>query len=528
MSIRDTASSPPDRPGGRSGVPSDAARGAPDATTISRRGILSDLDSHLRRLALVVVLGSIMSILDTTIVNVAIPTFARDFRAPLSTVQWVSTGYLLALAMTIPLTGWAVERFGAKRMWIASLALFLLGSALSGAAWSVQSLIVFRILQGIGGGMIMPIGQSIMATAAGPQRMGRVMSLLGVPMLLGPVLGPVVGGLILDSVSWRWIFYVNIPIGIVAIALAVKFLPGHEKTDRAYKLDFLGLVLLSPGLGLVVYGLSRAGHGSAVSVFAPAVTGAALIAAFVLHAVRTKVTPLIDVLLFRDRQFAAAAVTTFSFGAALFGGMFLLPIYYQVVRGQTALTAGLLMAPQGIGAAMVMPLAGKFTDRYGAGRVVPAGLVVAALGTVAYTQLGAHTSFAFLAVSLFVRGIGFGFVMMPAISAAYQSLAGPQVPRASTAINIVQRIGGSIGTALVAVVLEHQISVQVHGLSGGLSEASTAPPSVVANVSQPLATAFANTFWWVLAMTVLALIPGLLLARMPSSRASGIAPASAD
>ncbi|HEV3131002.1 MAG TPA: MFS transporter, partial [Acidimicrobiales bacterium] len=183
----------------------------PSGRASSARG-LAGIDPHLRRLALVVVLGTIMSILDTTIVNVAIATLARDFHSPLSTVQWVSTGYLLALAMVIPLTGWAMERFGAKRMWIISLVLFLAGSALCGASWSVQSLIVFRVLQGIGGGMIMPIGQSILATAAGPQRMGRVMSLLGVPMLLGPVLGPVLGGLIVDTVSWRWIFYVNIPI----------------------------------------------------------------------------------------------------------------------------------------------------------------------------------------------------------------------------------------------------------------------------------------------------------------------------
>ena len=517
MTTSDTADTTP-------GDPVDAA----STGDTGSRGVLAGLDPHLKRLALVVVLGSIMSILDTTIVNVAIPTFARDFRAPLSSVQWVSTGYLLALAMTIPLTGWAVERFGAKRMWIVSLALFLVGSALSGASWSIQSLIVFRILQGIGGGMIMPIGQSIMATAAGPQRMGRVMSLLGVPMLLGPILGPVIGGLILDSVSWRWIFYVNIPIGIVAIALAVKFLPGHQRTDRAYKLDILGLCFLSPGLGLFVYGLSQAGQGSAVSVFVPLAIGLALIAAFVLHALRTKVTPLIEVVLFKDRQFSAAAATTFCFGAALFGGMFLLPIYYQVVRGQSALTAGLLMAPQGIGAALVMPLAGRFTDRYGAGKVVPAGLVVAVLGTVAYTQLGAHTSFTFLAVSLFVRGLGFGFVMMPAISAAYQTLAAPQVPRASTAINIVQRVGGSIGTALVAVVLEHQIAVQAHGLVGGLSAADAAPASVVATVAQPLATAFGNTFWWVLAMTILALAPALLLARVPASRMPGAAPVVVD
>jgi EmrB/QacA subfamily drug resistance transporter len=458
---------------------------------------LAGFDPHLKRLAVVVVLGTIMSILDTTIVNVAIATLARDFRAPLSTVQWVSTGYLLALATVIPLTGWAMERFGSKRMWIISLVLFLGGSALCGASWSVQSLIVFRVLQGIGGGMIMPIGQSILASAAGPQRMGRVMSLLGVPMLLGPVLGPVLGGLIVDTVSWRWIFYVNIPIGIVAIVLAMRM-----------------LLLLSPGLVLLVYGLSQAGQGSALSVVLPIATGAALIGGFVVHALRSKITPLIEVILFRNRSFAAAAATTFCFGASLFGGMLLLPLYYQVVRGESALSAGLLMAPQGIGAALVMPLAGKLTDRYGAGRIVPTGLVVAVLGTVAYTQLGAHTGYVLLATSLFVRGIGFGFVMMPAMAAAYQTLSRDRVPRASTAINIVQRVGGSIGTALVAVVLEHQISVQVGG-AGGLSGVSTASPVERAIHAQPLSVAFGNTFWWALGMTAVALVPALLLPRRP-------------
>jgi EmrB/QacA subfamily drug resistance transporter len=410
-----------------------------------------------------------------------------------------------------------MERFGAKRMWIISLALFLAGSALCGASWSIQSLIFFRVLQGIGGGMIMPIGQSIMATAAGPQRIGRVMSVLGVPMLLGPVLGPVIGGLILDSVSWRWIFYVNVPIGIVAIILAVRILPGHERTDASARLDVVGLLLLSPGLVLLVYGLAQAGQGSALSVVLPVVLGICLIVAFVVHSLRSKIMPLIEVILFRNRGFAAAAATTFCFGAALYGGMLLLPLYYQVVRGDSALSAGLLMAPQGVGAALVMPLAGRLTDRFGAGRIVPSGLVVVVLGTFTYTQLGAHTSYALLAASLFVRGIGFGFVMMPAMAAAYQTLSRDRVPRASTAINIVQRVGGSIGTALVAVVLEHQITVQVHGFAGGLSAASTVSVAQRAVIAQPLATAFGNTFWWALGLSAVALVPAMLLPRQPAS-----------
>ena len=323
------------------------------------------LDPALVRLSLVVILGAIMSILDTTIVNVAIDTLAHDFHSPLSTIQWVSTGYLLALSIVIPMSGWAVERFGAKRMWILSLVVFLVGSILSGAAWSAQSLIFFRVIQGIGGGMIMPIGTSIMAQAAGPQRIGRVMSILGVPMLLAPILGPVIGGLIVTSVSWRWIFYVNVPIGVVAIVVAARMLPS-TRIELKPRLDFLGLVLLSPGLASVVYGLSQLGNsGSSASVAIPLSIGLVLIGAFALHAGRrsparggrSRPEPLIDIRLFKDRGFLPAALTSFGFGAALFGALILLPLYYQVDRGQSALVAGLMIAPQGIGAALVMPRA---------------------------------------------------------------------------------------------------------------------------------------------------------------------------
>src|SRR3954463_9235844 len=170
--------------------------------------------------ASVVIVGVVMSILDTTIVNVALETLSRELDAPLNTIQWVSTGYLLALASVIPLTGWMSERFGAKRVWMSSVALFGLGSALCGLAWNAESLIFFRILQGFGGGMIMPVGMSVLTQVAGPHRVGRVMSVIGVPTLLGPILGPVIGGLIVSSVSWRWIFYVNIPIAVVALLKA--------------------------------------------------------------------------------------------------------------------------------------------------------------------------------------------------------------------------------------------------------------------------------------------------------------------
>ena len=507
---------------------------APAKSRGSKHG--EPLDPELISLSLVVILGAIMSILDTTIVNVAIDTLSRDFHSPLGTIQWVSTGYLLALSIVIPLSGWAVERFGAKRMWILSLVVFLVGSILSGAAWSAPSLIFFRIIQGVGGGMIMPIGTSIMAQAAGPQRIGRVMSVLGVPMLLAPILGPVIGGLLVTSVSWRWIFYVNVPIGIVAIVAAVRRLPSTRGELRP-RLDTLGLLLLSPGLASIVYGLSKLGlSGSTSSAAWPLAIGIALIVAFGVHAARPTVdrtgalerangsvkvrreraTPLIDVRLFADRGFLPAALTAFGFGAALFGTLILLPLYYQVDRGESALIAGLLIAPQGLGAALVMPFAGRLADRIGPGRVVPFGLIVVILGTLAYTVVGASTSYAFLAVALFVRGIGFGFTMMPAMAAAYRTLDRSQIPRATTSINILQRIGGSVGTALLAVILERQISAQVPGAGSSLTTGGASIPSALRrHLAGQIATAFGHTFWWAVGVAVLALIPALFLSRQP-------------
>ena len=465
--------------------------------------------------AAVVVVGVIMSILDTTIVNVALETLSRELDAPLSTIQWVATGYLLALAIVIPLTGWMTERFGSKKIWMVSVALFGVGSALCGLAWSAESLIFFRVLQGIGGGMIMPTGMALLAQTAGVGRVGRVMSVIGVPMLLGPILGPVIGGLIVDSVSWRWIFYVNVPIAILALVLAARLLKADAGRADAGRLDWLGLALLSPGLAAIVFGLSESeSHGgfSDPLVWAPIVGGSVLVALFSVHAWRAP-RPLIDVRLFRNRVFAAAGSTTFLVGGALFGAMIILPLYYQVARGESALTAGLLMAPQGIGAAMAMPLAGRLTDKVGGGIVAVFGLLVLIVGTIPFAFLEADTSYTLLSLLLVLRGIGIGSSMMPAMAAAYAALDSSAVPRATSALNVMQRIGGSLGTALLAVVLQGQISDRLGGPGGaGGGTLERLPDAVRERVAVPLAEAFAATFWWAVGISVLALIPATVLA----------------
>jgi EmrB/QacA subfamily drug resistance transporter len=483
-------------------------------------------DPVILRLASVVILGSVMSVLDTTIVNVAVTTLARDFKSPVSTIQWVVTGYMLALAVAVPLTGWTIERFGAKRMWLISLALFTGGSILCGAAWSPSSLIAFRVLQGLGGGLIMPIGQTIMARAAGPQRMARVMSVLGVPTMLAPVFGPVIGGFIVDSLSWRWIFYVNVPVGIVAAFLSLRFLrPEHDERQIGTRLDVLGVVLLSPGLALLVYGLSRAASGSGVHdglMLGCLATGLLLVVLFVVHARRVP-DPLLDMRLFRDRGFSLSSLNSFVVGIVLFGAMFILPIYYQVVRGESTLVAGLLLAPQGLGAALSMPLGGRLTDRVGPGRVVPVGLAVVILGTIPYALLDPSSSYAVLAGALFVRGLGFGWTLMPAMAAAYRNLSRAAVPRATTTLNIVLRVGGSFGTALVAVVLQRQISERLpHGaasvLQGNTPQSPALRTSTAASrhISEALAASFGYTFWVLLAITFVGLAGSLFLPRGPA------------
>jgi len=468
------------------------------------------LSPEVRRVAVVVILGTIMAILDTTIVAVALDTLAKDFKVSVDTIQWVTTGYLLALAIVIPLSGWAVHRFGAKPTYIVSLALFVVGSAACGLAWSATALIAFRVLQGFGGGMIMPVGQTIMARTAGPSRMTRVMALIGVPTLLGPILGPVIGGLIVSNTTWRWIFFVNVPIGIVALVLAARKLP-TSSTDRDHRLDVPGFVFLSAGLALLVYGLSQigtTGSFSSTSVVASLTVAVVLIVAFVLWSLRST-EPLIDLRLFLQRNFSVASICIFLTGATLYGNMFLLPLYYQVARGQSAWLAGLLMAPQGIGAALVMQPAARLSDRYGTRRMVPFGMVLLAVGSLAYTQVSATTSFGWLAFALFIRGIGLGFAMMPVFAAAYRGLTHEQIPRASTSTNIVRQIGGSIGVAVLAVVLQRAITQQFAPQKVSLGQMGTG--SLPMEVLDKLSAAFATSFWWSFAIGAVAIIPAFFL-----------------
>jgi len=452
------------------------------------------IDAYVWRISAVVIVGSIMSILDTTIVNVALQTLGRELHATISQIQWVVTGYLLSLAAVIPITGWAARRFGAKRVYIVSLVLFTAGSALCGLATSSTQLILFRVIQGVGGGMILPIGQLMMAEAAGPKRMGRVMSIVAVPAMLAPILGPTLGGLILDNVSWRWIFFVNVPIGAIAVIAALRILPTVRPAPTS-RLDIRGLLLMASGLPLLTYGLAEigvTGSFTAAKVLIPIIASIVLIGAFVLHALHVP-NPLLNLRLYRRPTFSSASFAMFCLGAALFGGMILLPLYWQGIRHESVLDTGLLTAPQGLGMALVMPLAGRLTDRWGGGPFALFGVIVTTLATVPFGLIGTHTSIVGLSVAMLIRGMGIGFAFMPAMAAAFASLERSELSDATPQMNVLQRVGGSIGTAVLAVVLQRSL-VGTHTLAGA-------------------AAGYGTAFWASAGLTALAIIPCIILVR---------------
>ena len=503
------------------------------------------IDGAVLKVAGVVVLGAIMSILDITVVNVALPTFQKVFAPeggdPLaySTVAWTVTAYTLALATVIPLTGWAADRFGTKRLYMLALVLFTLGSTLCAMADSIELLIAFRALQGLGGGMLMPLGMTIMTKAAGPQRMGRLMAILGVPMLLGPIGGPILGGYLIEHHSWHWIFLINLPIGAAALVYAWRVLPS-DRPEPSESFDWVGMALMSPGLALFLYGISSIpGEGTFFSskVIIPGTLGLVMVAGFVVWSFRPA-HPLLDLRLFKNRNLTVSTITMFLFAAAFFGGLLLVPTYFQQVRGESALSAGWLMAVQGLGAMITMPIAGSLVDKLPVGRIVPFGLAAIVGGMFALTQVTATTSYWYILPVLFVMGLGMGSTMMPLMTSALKTLTSHEVARGSTLLNISQQIASSIGVAIMSVVLTNGLNndplLKASRAFGEASNGVTDPgqlgtiaarfpevaallargqEALMAAVDEAMASAFATTFWVAAILLSLTLIPAWFLPR---------------
>lgn len=407
-------------------------------------------------LAATLLVGALAALLDTTIVAVALDELHRDLRATVAVIQWVTTAYVLAMVAVIPLVGWSVGRLGVRRMWMIALVLFLSGSVSCGMAWSAGSLIAFRALQGLGGGMILPLTQVGMARAAGPERLGRVMGVVGLVGQLAPISGPLLGGLLIGGWGWRWIFFVNVPIVLTSFAMTWRWFPRDEQRSKQ-PLDLAGAVVLPTAVVALLYGLSTIGTGPDALRAGTIVGGSAgtlLLVAFVVRAARRGAASLIDLRLFTNRSFRAGAVMMFLLGVTTWGPMFLLPLYYQQLRGLSAFDAGVMLAPQSVGTGLAFLLVGRFADRMAPRPLAAAGMAIAAVGTVPFAFATAGSDTLVLAIALLVRGIGAGIGSLPVAVAVYRTLQPEAIPGATSVSNVIQRIGAATGTALMAITLQ--------------------------------------------------------------------------
>ncbi|MGH3210959.1 MAG: MFS transporter [Trebonia sp.] len=401
------------------------------------------------------------------------------------------------MAVAIPVTGWAESRWGGKRAWMAALVLFVAGSVLCALSWNAASLVGFRVLQGFAAGLIFPLMQTLGVRAAGGRASSSLIATISLPLALGPILGPVIGGVILNWLSWRWLFLVNVPVIAVGLVLAWRLLPSDRPgpAGRA-RLDVTGLVLLAPALTGILLGLSNLSEDDGIGhagVLVPLLAGVALLGAFCARALAPGVRqPVVDVRLLRLRSLGTASAALFTAGAVMYAGMFLLPLYYQQLRGETVLDAALLLIPQGVGSLAARFVVGTLVARLGARLVTVASFLIAAAATVPFAFAGPHASLWLLGAVLMIRGFGIGTVLVPPMSVAYQDIPPADIPHATMNTRIAQQVGASFGTAIVAVALQ---SLLAHGAAG----------------------AFRGAFWWAIGISAAALIPALAL---PAARAA--------
>ncbi|MBV8860952.1 MAG: DHA2 family efflux MFS transporter permease subunit [Mycobacterium sp.] len=420
------------------------------------------LDAGLLRIAGVCIFASVMAILDATVVSVAQRTFIAEFGSTQAIVAWTITGYALAQATVIPLAGWASDRFGTKRLFLGAVLWFTLASLLCSMASNIAELIAFRAIQGVGGGILVPLTLIILTREAGPRRLGRLMAVLGIPMLLGPMCGPVLGGWLIGAYGWQWIFRINLPLGLIVLTLAALVFP-RDRPRPSEAFDFVGMLLLSPGLAALLLGVSsvaRRGTFTDGHVWIPAVIGITLITAFALHALYRAEHPLIDLRLFKNRVVTLANSAMFVFSVGFFGAVLMFPSYLQQLLNETPLQSGLQLIPQGLGAMLTMPLAGTVMDKRGPRNVLLIGITLISVGLAVFAY-GAWEQAGYLPillVGLIITGIGLGCTMTPLAGSAVQTLAPYQVARGSTLLSVNQHVATSVGAALMSVILTSQFN----------------------------------------------------------------------
>jgi DHA2 family multidrug resistance protein len=464
-----------------------------------------------------VIFGTFMVIMDATVVNVALPTlrtvFAGSGGADIGQVQWVISGFVLAIGIVTPMAGLLADRFGIKRVYLLSLLGFTLASALCGLAPNLFFLILFRIIQGLAGGSALPLGTALLFSAFPPEERGLAFGVFGIPLVVAPALGPVLGGALVEYANWRFIFFINVPIGLLGVSIG-WWLLRESKREGHVPIDYLGGVLALLGFGGLLYGLSNGapestgGSGSGAATIATSTTGGwgswqvilslsvggVCLILFGIWEFFKKDEALLDVRLFKSPTFTIANIIGWISVIGLFGAEFLLPLYLQVLRGLTPLQTGLLLLPLAISSGILSPFIGRLQDKIGPRLLVVAGFGLLIINTWQFSLLSLTESYAYIAFLLVLRGVALALVLQPTLLAALSGIGPRALPRASSLVNASRSIFQALGVALLATILVSTTTDQLKTFQSPKPSSFPPPPDYPQIVQQAGAEAFRHAF----------------------------------
>lgn len=446
--------------------------------------------------ALIMILVMIAPMLDTTMTNIGINTILKDLNATVNTIQWVTSAYVLALGLAVPLAGWLVDQMSGKRLIVIAQIIFLIGSVMSGIANNVPTLLIGRIIQGAAAGVIIPLATTLMLRMAQGQNLGQLMAVVGLPIVFAPILGPTVGGALIKFWSWHWLFYINIPVVLVALFLVMRNLPSFSPQEGARKpFDWIGFVLivgLFSGLIVAVTNFSQNDIFGQLTVLGPGLLGVDCLLLYIVYAAKRPERALLPLKLFNNGHFSASTGLLFMSGLMVNGAMFALPLFLQNIRHLSVIMTGVYLIALGAGMLVTRTQVGKLTDAYGAKWVVVISLVVATATTIPFAYFSKTTPDWLILTMLFLMGLSRSGVTIPIMSDSYTGLAPALIPEATVTTRMAQNIGGSIATAILAAVIASY---------EGNDVATTAM----------MTQAYAHAFMWIAVGTAVAIVPALFL-----------------
>ena len=430
--------------------------------------------------------ATLIQVLDTTIVNVALPHMQGELGATSDQISWVLTSYLISSAICMPLTGYFSDVLGRKRFLLISICGFVVASALCGISRTLAEIVICRLLQGVFGAALVPLSQAIMADAYPPNERGKAMALWGLGVMVGPVLGPTLGGWLTDVASWRWTFYINVPVGALSLLLAWRFVP--DTAQRLRRMDWAGFTLLGLGIAGLQYLLDRGNQQdwfSAQDIRVAAIAGAAGLGAFLFYSVRHPGRAVLDIRIFRDRNFSLACLMMAGLGLGMFGGLVVQPILLERLLDYPIVTTGLVMAPRGIATALTMIVVGRIVGRADARALIGIGILSGAAGSHAMTYYSLDIDRFWIVWPLFLQGIGLGMIFVPLSTIAYATLDRARMAEAAGIFSLVRTLGAAVGISVVTTVLTRQAQVVWNELGANIQVTNPAFTAYVHRLGLP-------------------------------------------